>query len=155
MTNRLIFLSEPLWGDDKNPVLRYNRGKTRKGMIFMHLDHEGVHSHTHTHDGVEHTHEHHHHHDHDHDHDHHHHDHGHDCAGSCASCGGCADPKEEIKALMKYMVNHNTAHANELAELAKKLGELGDRTACEQVLLAVSDFEKGNLRLSTVLAAMA
>ena len=119
----------------------------------MHLDHEGVHSHTHTHDGVEHTHEHHHHHDHDHDHDHHHHDHG--CAGHCGTCGGCTDPKEEIKALMKYMVSHNTAHANELAELAKKLGELGDRTACDQVLLAVSDFEKGNLRLSTVLAAMA
>lgn len=117
----------------------------------MHLDHEGVHVHTHTHDGVEHTHEHHHHHDHDHDHDHHH-----DCAGSCDSCGGCGDrdPKEEIKALMKYMVSHNTAHANELAELARKLGELGDRTACDQVLLAVSDFEKGNLRLSTVLAAM-
>ena len=58
-------------------------------------------------------------------------------------------------ALMKYMVNHNTAHANELAELAKKLSDMGDKTAYEQVMLAVSDFEKGNLRLSTILAAMA
>ena len=74
----------------------------------------------------------------------------------CA-CGGCGQhtPKEELIALMKYMVNHNAAHANELAELAKKLGEMGDTMAYEQVMLAVSDFEKGNLRLSTILAAMA
>lgn len=115
----------------------------------MHLDHDGVHAHEHTHDGVTHTHEHHHHHDHDHDHG---------CAPEqCASCGGCGEhtPKEELVALMKYMVNHNTAHANELAGLAKKLEELGDKTAYEQVMLAVSDFEKGNLRLSTILASMA
>ena len=57
-------------------------------------------------------------------------------------------------AVMKYMVNHNTAHAGELADLAKKLRDMGDLTAYEQVMQAVSDFEKGNLRLSTVLAAM-
>ena len=39
-------------------------------------------------------------------------------------------------------------------ELAKKLSDMGDKTAYEQVMLAVSDFEKGNLRLSTILAAM-
>lgn len=122
---------------------------------MMHLDHEGVHEHTHTHDGVTHTHTHEHHHDHDHDHEHHH-DHDHSCEGSCGTCGGCGNlsPKDELKALMKYMVAHNTAHANELAELAKKLEDLGDKSAYEQVMLAVSDFEKGNLRLSTILAAM-
>ena len=36
----------------------------------------------------------------------------------------------------------------------KKLEELGNHTAAEQVLAAVSEFEKGNLRLSTVLAAL-
>lgn len=116
----------------------------------MHLDHEGTHEHSHTHDGVTHS------HPHTHDHDHNH-DHSHDCAAdSCAACGGCGEhtPREELAALMKYMVNHNTAHANELAELAKKLGDLGDKTAYEQVMLAVSDFEKGNLRLRTILAAM-
>ena len=56
--------------------------------------------------------------------------------------------------MMKYMVNHNAAHAGELAQLAKKLQEMGDNQAYEQVMLAVSDFEKGNMRLSTVLAAM-
>ena len=113
----------------------------------MHHDHEGVHAHTHTHDGVEHSHEHHHHHDHTHDHDHH------DCGCNCGACGGC-DPRDELKALMSYMVKHNTAHANELAELAKKLDDMGDKMAYEQVMLAVSDFEKGNMRLSTVLAAL-
>ena len=119
----------------------------------MHLDHTGDHTHEHTHGDVTHTHT----HTHDHDHEHSHsHDHG--CAPEqCASCGGCGEhtPREELMALMKYMVNHNTAHANELAGLAKKLEELGDKTAYEQVMLAVSDFEKGNLRLSTILASMA
>ena len=107
---------------------------------MMHLDHEDVHGHTHSHD-------------HDHAHEHHHHD----CdQTACASCGGCEhSPREELMALMKYMVNHNAAHANELAELAKKLADMGDKNAYEQVMLAVSDFEKGNLRLSTVLAALA
>lgn len=103
-----------------------------------------------------------HHHDHDHmhehniphSHDHEHcqgHEHGH-CHGDCASCGG--DPKAELVAVMKYMVGHNTAHTNELAALAKKLKEMGDNVAFEQVMSAVSDFEKGNMRLSAVLAAM-
>lgn len=70
-------------------------------------------------------------------------------AGSCN-----ADPKAELKALMKYMVGHNASHANELAQLAAKLKDLGEDTAYEQIMLAVSDFEKGNMRLSTVLAAM-
>ncbi len=131
----------------------------------MHLDHEHTHTHEHIHehDGVAHSHAHDHVHSHaheDHGHDHHGdhgaHDHSHDCAGSCHSCAGCGThtPKDELKALMKYMVSHNTAHANELAELAKKLGDMGDKVAYEQVMLAVSDFEKGNLRLSTILASM-
>ena len=72
------------------------------------------------------------------------------------TCPGCGEhtPKEELMALMQYMVNHNTAHANELAGLAKKLEESGDKAACDQVMLAVSDFEKGNLRLSAILASM-
>ena len=55
---------------------------------------------------------------------------------------------------MKYMVGHNASHANELAQLAKQLQTLGENVAYEQVMQAVSDFEKGNMRLSTVLAAM-
>ena len=57
-------------------------------------------------------------------------------------------------ALMKYMANHNAAHARELADLAIQLEKAGNHMAYEQVMAAVSDFEKGNLRLSAVLASM-
>ena len=141
----------------------------------MHLDHDHIgghghhhthtHEHEHTHDGVTHTHAHDHGHTHDHEHPHSHdhlheaghtHDHSHDCAGECSSCsGGCAHtPMEELMALMKYMVGHNTAHANELAQLAVQFQKAGNPMAYEQVMAAVSDFEKGNLRLSTILASL-
>lgn len=74
------------------------------------------------------------------------------CASDCANCD--VDPKAELVALMRYMVNHNAAHANELAQLAQRLKDMGDDGAFEQVMRAVSDFEKGNLRLSAVLAAL-
>ena len=61
---------------------------------------------------------------------------------------------EELTALMKYMVGHNAAHAKELADLAQQLEKAGSHTAYEQVMAAVSDFEKGNMRLSVVLASM-
>ena len=97
----------------------------------------------------------HHHHDHDHchhDHDHHHHDHDHE---HCC-CGGHCDhtPMEELQALIQYMVNHNGAHARELAQLAEQLKAAGNSAAYEQVLAAVSDFEKGNMRLSMVLFSL-
>ncbi len=98
------------------------------------------------------------HHDHDHHHDHHHHhDHDHDCAGGCQGCQGKCEhtPMEELVALMKYMVGHNAAHAKELADLAAKLQQAGGSTmAYEQVMAAVSDFEKGNMRLSMVMSSL-
>lgn len=126
--------------------------------------HEHTHAHEHTHDGVAHTHEHTHAHAHDHEHPHSHthlhdegqaHDHSHSCNSDCHSCSGCNHtPMEELVALMKYMVGHNAAHANELAELAAQLEKAGSHVAYEQVMAAVSDFEKGNLRLRTVLASL-
>lgn len=117
--------------------------------------HEHTHTHEHTHDGVPHTHEHCHAHEHQHLHGaEHSHDHSHDC-GDCGSCGGCQHtPMEELLALMKYMIGHNAAHAKELADLAVQLEKAGSHAAYEQVMAAVSDFEKGNLRLSTVLASL-
>ena len=143
----------------------------------MHIHHDHVgggdhchshtheHTHEHTHDGVAHTHSHGHEHDHSHDHPHshdhlhehgHEHSHSHDCGGSCAGCaGGCEHtPMEELMALMKYMAGHNAAHAKELADLAIQLEKAGNHAAYEQVMAAVSDFEKGNMRLSLVLASM-
>ena len=117
----------------------------------MHVHHDHLPGHHH-HD---HDHEHHHHHDHDHDH-HHHHDHDHGCTGSCQGCASQCEhtPMEELIALMKYMVGHNASHAKELADLAGQLEKLGNRMAYEQVMAAVSDFEKGNMRLSMVLASI-
>ena len=137
--------------------------------------HTHEHSHEHTHDGVAHTHEHSHSHEHTHEHPHSHdhlhehghahthdhghthsHDHDHGCGGSCAGCAGSCEhtPMEELMALMKYMAGHNAAHAKELADLAIQLEKAGNHAAYEQVMAAVSDFEKGNMRLSMVLASM-
>ena len=107
---------------------------------------------------MHHDHHDHHHHDHDHGHCHnhdHHHDHDH-CDHSCSGgCGHCQHtPMEELVALMKYMVGHNASHAKELADLANQLEKAGSHTAYEQVMAAVSDFEKGNMRLSVVLASL-
>ena len=113
----------------------------------MHVHHDHLPGHHHDHD-----HEHHHHH-HDHDHEHHH---EHNCTGSCQGCASQCEhsPMEELMALMKYMAGHNAAHAKELADLAGQLEKLGNRMAYEQVMAAVSDFEKGNMRLSMVLASL-
>lgn len=123
--------------------------------------HEHTHTHEHSHDGVTHTHAHNHCHEHGHPHPHEHdqlhghehaHDHSHDCGSGCSGCSHT--PMEELAALMKYMVSHNAAHAKELADLAGQLEKAGNRVAFEQVMAAVSDFEKGNLRLSAVLASL-
>lgn len=145
----------------------------------MHIDHDHVHggdhnhphthahTHEHTHNGVAHTHEHSHDHAHTHahphehahlhDHDHaHDHDHEHQCNHECHSCGEHCEhsPMEELTALMKYMASHNAAHTRELAELAVQLEKAGNHAAYEQVMAAVSDYEKGNLRLTAILASL-
>ena len=143
----------------------------------MHLDHdhvgshdhshEHVHTHEHTHDGHTHSHEHAHVHEHDHVHPHthehihedgcaHNHTHEYSCDHACGSCASKCEhtPMEELLALMKYMVGHNASHARELAELATQLEKAGAHMAYEQVMAAVSDFEKGNLRLTAVLSSL-
>jgi len=142
----------------------------------MHIHHDhigcGEHTHSHTHEhtpaGHAHSHEHcpSHEHEHNHPHDHEHlhthdhaheaHDHSHDCNCSCGSCATKCEhtPMEELVALMKYMVGHNAAHAQELAELAEQLDKAGSHAAYEQVMAAVCDFEKGNMRLTAVLSAL-
>ena len=130
-----------------------------------HHEHEHAHTHEHTHEGHTHSHEHCHSHDHDHAHPHehehlhghdHHHDHDHECGCTCGSCATKCEhtPMEELVALMKYMVGHNAAHAQELAELAEQLEKAGSHAAFEQVMAAVCDFEKGNMRLTAVLSAL-
>ena len=117
----------------------------------MHHDHEHEHNHEHCCHDHDHDHcDHHHDHEHCHDHDHHHdHEHSH-----CGCCNHEHTPMEELTALMEYMVKHNGAHAKELADLAKQFDEAGNHMAYEQVMAAVSDFEKGNMRLSMVLLSL-
>ena len=121
----------------------------------MHHDHDHHHcGHHHDHDHCDHHHDH-GHCDHNHEHCDPHHDHDHEHCGH-HGCGGCHqhNPMEELTALMKYMVGHNASHAKELADLAAQLDKLGNRVAYEQVMAAVSDFEKGNMRLSVVLSSL-
>ena len=130
--------------------------------MHLHHDHVGGHTHDHEHSHTHpHTHEHTHSHAQPHAHEHLHshdldHNHSHSCDHQCQGCASACEhtPMEELLALMKYMVGHNASHAKELADLAVQLEKAGSHMAYEQVMAAVSDFEKGNLRLSAVLASL-
>ena len=78
-------------------------------------------------------------HSHAHGHDHHHHD---DLSGGT--------PMEELLALMKFMVNHNDAHAQELAELAAQIKGAGRDRAYFQIMDTVSNFDMVNAQLDAV-----
>ena len=81
-------------------------------------------------------------HDHDCEHAHEHeHEHSHDHSHTDT-------PREELIALMRYMVGQNVSHTNELKELAHKLSHTGDSEACAKVLDAVRDYETGNQKLA-------
>ena len=76
---------------------------------------------------------------HAHGHDHHHHHHS-----------GAATPLDEMLALMKYMVSHNDAHAQELAQLADQLQSVGKTRAYQQIMDAVADFDMVNAKLDAI-----
>lgn len=59
-------------------------------------------------------------------------------------------PMEELLALMKYMIGHNDAHANELAELAQQLKTAGKTAAYEKVMDVVTDFDVVNAKLAAI-----
>lgn len=123
----------------------------------MPYNHGDGHTHEHTHDhSVTHTHEHSHGEGHDHGHDHTH-DHSHSCEHSheCGSaCGNSGECKNETVALLSYMLDHNEHHAAELDQMAENLQKLGMDVAAKQIREAVSDFQKGNLRLSLALTTV-
>ena len=62
-----------------------------------------------------------------------------------------AAPMDETLALMKYMVSHNDAHAQELAELAGQLQAAGKDRAYRNLMNAVADFDMANAQLEGVL----
>lgn len=99
-------------------------GTRREGQIHSHGGHTHVHAHTSTHD--------------------HSHSHGH------SHCDN-ETPMEELLALMKYMVAHNDAHAQEMAELATKIREAGKLHAYKKIMDAVADFDILNAKFDAVL----
>ena len=66
-----------------------------------------------------------------------------------------AEPMDEMLALMKYMVAHNDAHAQELAELADQLKEAGKNRAYQKVMDAVASFDMANAQLDAVFKELA
>lgn len=114
--------------------------KDENGNVMPH-SHEQSHEHTHDHG-----------HDHGHDHDHSHAcGHSHSCNSGCQDSGEC---RNETVALLTYMLDHNQHHAAELDQMAENLQKLGMDTAAKQIKEAVSDFQKGNLRLSLALTTV-
>ena len=108
-------------------------GVKKAGEIHYHAHSHGMGYHRHGHS-----------HGHGHDHDHHHH-----------AAPAVATPMDEMMALMKFMVAHNEAHAEELAQLAQQLEEAGRRSAYRRVMDAVSYFDMGNATLAAVLDELA
>lgn len=60
-------------------------------------------------------------------------------------------PLEETLALMKYMVDHNAAHAEELVGLAMELDATGRHSAYGRIMDAVANYDVGNTTLAAVL----
>ena len=90
--------------------------------------------HTHTYGGFAHT-----------------HAHGEDVHTHSHGEAGQGTPMEELLALMKFMIGHNDAHAQELAELADRLQTAGKRRAYQRIMDAVADFDMANAQLDAVL----
>ncbi len=76
---------------------------------------------------------------------------GEDCGHACNACGSEEKCKDENLALLTYMLQHNEHHAAELDEMADKLEKAGMADAAKQIREGVSDFQKGNMRLSLAL----
>lgn len=65
-----------------------------------------------------------------------------------------ATPMDELLALMKYLVSHNDAHAQEVADLAGELLIAGRNTAYDEIMDAVSDFDMVNAKLDSILCRL-
>ena len=60
-------------------------------------------------------------------------------------------PLEELLVLMKYLVSHNDAHAQEVADLAGELLSAGKNVAYDEIMDAVADFDSVNAKLAAIL----
>jgi demethylmenaquinone methyltransferase/2-methoxy-6-polyprenyl-1,4-benzoquinol methylase len=62
-----------------------------------------------------------------------------------------ATPLEELLVMMKYLVSHNDAHAQEVADLARNLQGVGKIEVYDEIMDAVSDFDMVNAKLAAIL----
>ncbi len=62
-----------------------------------------------------------------------------------------ATPLVELLTLMKYLVSHNDAHAQEVADLAGELLTAGKNVAYDEIMDAVADFDTVNAKLAAIL----
>jgi demethylmenaquinone methyltransferase/2-methoxy-6-polyprenyl-1,4-benzoquinol methylase len=65
-----------------------------------------------------------------------------------------ATPIDELLTLMKYLVSHNDAHAQEVADLAQELKNAGKDAAFDEIMDAVSDFDMVNAKLAAILETL-
>ena len=63
-----------------------------------------------------------------------------------------ATPLVELLTMMRYLVSHNDAHAQEVATLAADLLAAGKHSAYDEIMDAVADFDMANAKLATVLS---
>ena len=61
-----------------------------------------------------------------------------------------ATPMIELLTMMKYLVSHNDAHAQEVADLASELLSAGKHNAYDDIMDAVADFDMANAKLATI-----
>ncbi|MCD7867305.1 MAG: cobalt transporter [Clostridiales bacterium] len=71
--------------------------------------------------------------------------------GHCGACASGGDAGKETVALLSYMLSHNEHHASELDQMAENLKKMGMEAAAKTIREAVSDFQKGNMRLGLAL----
>ena len=62
-----------------------------------------------------------------------------------------ATPLQELLVMMKYLVSHNDAHAQEVADLARELMSAGKNVAYDEIMDAVADFDMVNAKLAAIL----
>jgi len=62
-----------------------------------------------------------------------------------------ATPLKELLVMMKFLVSHNDAHAQEVADLARELMAAGKDVAYDEIMDAVSDFDMVNAKLAAIL----
>jgi len=65
-----------------------------------------------------------------------------------------ATPLEELLVMMKYLVSHNDAHAQEVADLARELMAAGKDVVYDEIMDAVSDFDMVKAKLAAILSKL-